>query len=198
MLVIGLTGGIGSGKSTVAELFADLGVAVIDTDIIAHELVTRGQPALKEITALFGSEILNPDGSLNRKSLRELVFNSEKKRLQLEAILHPRIREEVQRQLDALSVTYCIVVIPLLLETGQQNRAQRILVVDSTVDMQLARTTKRDDTNNEAVTKIIASQVDRQTRLAAADDIIYNEKSLDELKQQVLKLHQFYSQLTTR
>ena len=197
MLVIGLTGGIGSGKSTVAELFADLGVVVIDTDIIAHELVTPGQPALKEITALFGNEILNTDGSLNRKSLRELVFNSEQKRLQLEAILHPRIREEVQSQLDALSVTYCIVVIPLLLETGQQNRAQRILVVDSTVDMQLARTTKRDDTNNEAVTKIIASQVDRQTRLAAADDIIYNEQSLDELKQQVLKLHQFYSQLTT-
>ena len=195
MLVIGLTGGIGSGKSTVAELFADLGVPVIDTDIIAHELVTPGQTALKEITTLFGNEILNTDGSLNRKALRELVFNSEKKRQQLEAILHPRIREQVQRRLDALSVAYCIVVIPLLLETGQQDQVQRILVVDTPETIQIKRSMKRDDTHEEGIKKIIAAQVDRQTRLAAADEIIHNEGSIEQLKQQVQVLHSLYTKL---
>ncbi|MDH5572027.1 MAG: dephospho-CoA kinase [Gammaproteobacteria bacterium] len=197
MLVIGLTGGIGSGKSTVADMFADLGVPVIDTDIIARDLVMPGQTALEEITALFGNTVLNSDGSLNRKMLRELVFNSDKQRQQLEAVLHPRIREQVQRQLDALSVAYCIIVIPLLLETGQQNLVQRILVIDTPEELQIKRSAKRDSTPEENIKKIVATQVERQKRLAAADDIIHNDNSIAHLKQQILDLHRFYSQLAS-
>ncbi len=192
MLKIGLTGGIGSGKSTVTRLFADLGVPIIDMDIIAREVVMPGQPALDEIKALFGSEICTPDNELDRKKLRDIVFSDAVKRKQLEDIVHPRIRDRVKDLQAELDAPYCIIVIPLLLETEGQDRIDRILVVDTSIEEQIQRTMQRDKVSEDQVRKIIASQVDRQTRLDKADDIINNSGATAQLQAQVSKLHQQY------
>ncbi len=196
MLTIGLTGGIGSGKTLVSDHFAKLGAPVIDTDIIARELVAPGQPALSEITATFGKDILNPQGELDRRALRQLVFEQPDKRRQLEDILHPRIRDEVKKRLNMINAPWSIIVIPLLLESKQQDLVQRILLVDAPAELQLSRTVMRDNVDADDVEKIIASQTTRQSRLDAADDIIVNDGSLDQLRQQVGKMYQFYNQLT--
>ena len=192
MLIIGLTGGIGSGKTTVTNLFADLGTPIIDADIIARELVTPGQPALDEITSLFGQAILNSDGSLNRVKLRQQVFSEPDKRKQLEAILHPRIRHKVKQHLSSINASYCIVVIPLLIETNYQYLIQRILVVDSPEELQIKRTIARDNNTEDDVRAIIATQAKRKTRLEAADDVLLNDGDTDALKQKVTALHQYY------
>ena len=191
-LCIGLTGGIGSGKSTVANMFIEKGVPVIDMDVIAHQLVEPGQPALEKIVALFGKSVLLDDGQLDRKTLRELIFAKPSARQQLEQILHPRIRQEVQQQIKAVESPYCIIAIPLLLETNQQDLVQRILVVDSSEEHQIERTVKRDLCNAEQVKSIIHNQIDRATRVSQADDIIDNTSDQAYLQEQVDKLHQTY------
>ncbi len=195
MLRIGLTGGIGSGKSTVCRLFADLGVPIIDTDDIAHSLVEPGKPALAYMVEAFGQEILDQQGALNRALLRERVFSDEKQRQRLELILHPLIRSEMHRQLERLKGSYVIIAIPLLLEKGWQGEVDRILVVDTDETRQLERTVRRDGLSEAAVKRIIKSQVSRQQRLATADDTIHNDGALDKLRGQVIELHQLYLQL---
>lgn len=195
MLRIGLTGGIGSGKSTVCRLFADLGVPIIDTDNIAHSLVEPGKPALAYMVEAFGQEILDQQGALNRALLRERVFSDEKQRQRLELILHPLIRSEMHRQLERLKGSYVIIAIPLLLEKGWQGEVDRILVVDTDETRQLERTVRRDGLSEAAVKRIIKSQVSRQQRLATADDTIHNDGALDKLRGQVIELHQLYLQL---
>jgi len=196
MLVVALTGGIGSGKTTVSQLFEALGCPVVDTDIIARQLVAPGKAALIEITNQFGEAILNPDGTLDRAQLRQTIFqNPDKKRL-LESILHPLIRQEMMRQIAALTTPYCIAVIPLLVESGQMEFADRILVVDATESSQLARVSQRDNQTENEIAAIIASQASRDARLAVANDVIHNSSTLDELKQQVAALHQKYLTIT--
>ena len=192
MLVIGLTGGIGSGKSTVAQLFAAMGVPVIDMDLIARQVVEPGQTALEQITQEFGSYILDGKGRLDRRRLRELIFDSKEKRRRLEAILHPLIRQETQHQLLELDAPYCIVVIPLLFESQQDSLVDRILVIDVPESLQISRTMKRDDITTEAVQKILAAQIDRDSRLAAADDVIDNSVELSQVRDRVAELDQQY------
>lgn len=196
MLKIGLTGGIGSGKSTVAKLFAELGIPVIDMDVLAREVVMPGQPALLEIKKCFGAQICNKDGELNRKKLRDIIFSAPDKREQLEDIIHPRIRQRVKTLIDELDTAYCIIVIPLLFETGRQDSIDRILVVDTRVEDQIRRTMQRDKISENDVRDIIATQVDRQTRLDNANDIINNTEDIASLKDQVNHLHQHYLELS--
>jgi dephospho-CoA kinase len=195
MLKIGLTGGIGSGKSTVAKFFKELGVPVIDADVIAHELVVPSTLAFKKIIAHFGNKILNPQGELDRKQLRELIFHDGKQRKWLENLLHPLVYQEINNRLKKIQAPYCILVIPLLLETKHEKFVDRVLVVDSPEEQQIKRITKRDKTTKQAVKAIIDSQISREQRLANADDIIYNDKSLAYLKKQVQQLHEKYLQL---
>lgn len=195
MLRIGLTGGIGSGKSTVCRLFAELGVPVIDTDTIAHQLVAPGQPALKQVESVFGSDILDQEGRLDRGLLRERVFRDENLRKQLEAILHPLIRSRMQEQLEAINAAYVIIAIPLLLEKGWQTEVNRILVVDADEGLQLERTVRRDRVPVEIVRQIMQAQVSREYRLEAANDIIHNDGELTALRKQVEQLHKRYLQL---
>lgn len=195
MLIVALTGGIGSGKSTVSHRFEALGVPVIDTDIIAREQVAPGTPALQEIRERFGAEVIGPDGTLDRGKLRQLVFDSTDQRRQLEQILHPRIRAEMERRLQSLTSPYAIVVIPLLLETGQNTLANRILVVDCPEPLQIARVRQRNGLDEQQIRQILAAQLDRATRLAAADDVIENNGSLDELIAATDRMHHYYLQL---
>ena len=191
-LVVGLTGGIGSGKTTVANGFSALGVPVIDTDKLARELVEPGQPALDEIISTFGSEAISANGQLDRDYMRQLIFTDNSRKSQLEAILHPRIRQRVRTLLADIRSPYCIVVIPLLLETGQTDLIDRILVVDAPEKEQLTRVAARDSLSDNAIKAIIRSQVDRNTRLAAADDIIVNDRGMSELTGHIRKLHRHY------
>jgi dephospho-CoA kinase len=195
MLVIGLTGGIGSGKSTAARIFEELGVPVFDTDKIARELVNQGQPALQEIRSTFGDAVFQPDGYLNRAELKRLIFENDLARTKLEAILHPRIREQLLHDIRHSNAPYCVAVIPLLVEHHWQTLVDRVLVIDVPETMQLERARKRDMLSDNMILSIIKSQVDRKTRLAAADDIVNNEKGTDDMRQQILVLHQRYTLL---
>ncbi|MCW8900657.1 MAG: dephospho-CoA kinase [Gammaproteobacteria bacterium] len=199
MLVIALTGGIGSGKSTVSEIFQSKNVPVIDTDIISRELVEQGKPAYTEIINTFGEKILAKNKSINRQTLRQIIFSSEKKRLQLENILHPLIWEEVKLRLSELSSPYCIVVVPLLLENSLQKKTvtfDRVLVIDAQEEIQKSRVQNRDNCDRAAVENIMASQVSRQTRLEAADDVLENVNNLASLKEKVELLHKKYLKLS--
>lgn len=200
MLIIGLTGGIGSGKSTVAHHFETLGIPVIDADVIARDLVAPGQPALQEITQQFGAEFILPNGELDRTQLRQHVFNNDDERKRLEAILHPRAHAKAQRRIAIHQTTtpqppYIILCVPLLIESGWTNLVQRVLVVDSSRENQIQRTRQRDGLSVEQINHIIDSQIDHDTRLTAADDVINNNDNLDALIQQVDALHQKYRQL---
>lgn len=191
-LVIGITGGIGSGKTTVADMFADLGVPVIDADDLARRVVARGEPAHAEIVQAFGRDVLADSGELDRRRMRDRVFSDPDKRERLEAIVHPRVYAEMRRRLDDLESPYAIVVVPLLIETGGRDVVDRVLVVDSPEELQVERTLQRDDTSRAAVEKILAAQVDRRSRLAAADDVIENAASKSVLEGAVSRLHQQY------
>jgi len=192
MLIIGLTGGIGSGKTSTAQCFAKLGVPVIDADILARELTQAPSPVLSKIIEYFGKSILTEDGHLDRKQLREIIFNGPQKRLWLENLLHPLINQAIKNQLSQLNSPYCIVVIPLLVETGPYSFLDRILVIDAPEQQQIERLKTRDQTSPELINKILSSQADRQARLAAADDIIINDGEFEHLAKQVEKLHAQY------
>jgi dephospho-CoA kinase len=197
MLKIGLTGGIGCGKSTVANIFEQLKVPVIDADDIAHQLVAVGQPALARIALEYGQDILNTDGSLNRTRLRELVFSDAQQKQKLEAILHPLVYQTIQTELEQLTAPYCIIGIPLLFETKMTHLVDRTLVVDCSVETQLERLQKRDAMTIASIQAIIDSQVSRAFRKAHADDLIDNSKTDDRLAEAVKKLHNFYLSLST-
>jgi dephospho-CoA kinase len=195
MLIIGLTGGIGSGKSTVTEYFHTLGVPIIDTDVIARELVEPNQPALREITSHFGPAIVDDDGALRRDHLRQQIFSDSHARKRLEAILHPRIQHEVKQRIAHLQAPYCLVVIPLLVEKGWQDQVDRVLVVDAPEDIQLRRTMVRDGISQKQVENILHVQASREERLQAADDVLHNEDDKQTLRDQVSELHRFYTDL---
>lgn len=195
MLVIGLTGGIGSGKTTVAKLFSEHGVTVIDTDQLARDVTQAGQPALKDIAKEFGESILQSDGSLNRSALRKIIFSDDNKRIWLEKLLHPLIRAEMKKQAESAQSAYCIVVIPLLLETEPNPLINRILVIDTSENEQIKRTQARDNCTPAEVEDILRTQVNRAARLAAANDVIDNTGTKADLITQVDRLHGFYSAL---
>ena len=192
MFVVGLTGGIGSGKSTVAEMFADFKVNLVDADIASRAVVAPGSRALAQISEHFGPEILLSDGSLDRGALRRVIFHDEREKHWLEALLHPLIREWLTQQISNSRSAYCLLVSPLLLETGQAELVDRILVVDVSVDTQVARTLVRDGGEERTTRAIVAAQMDRSQRLEHADDIINNELPVQSLKRQIEALHQQY------
>jgi dephospho-CoA kinase len=195
-LVVGLTGGIGSGKSTVSAVFESLGIPVIDADQLAHQLVEPGQAALDEIRSVFGELCITPDGHLDRAYIRARVFSNNEEKQKLESILHPKIRSRIMAWIAALDSPYCIVVIPLLLETGQTDLVDRILVVDSTENEQLKRVAARDRLTHNVILAIMDTQADRETRLAAADDIIENSSDIASLESQVKALHSYYLEIS--
>ena len=197
MLKIGLTGGIGCGKSTVAEIFGQFRAPVIDADEIAHRLVAVGQPALAQIQQKFGTDALNPDGSLNRELLRELIFSDDKQKQKLEAILHPLVYQTIQAEVKKLDAPYCIICIPLLFETNMAHLVDRVLVVDCSIETQIERLQKRDNMTVERIQSIIDSQVSRDFRKAHANDLIDNSETNDRLAEAVKKLHNFYLSLST-
>ncbi len=191
--IVGLTGGIACGKTLVTGMFETLGIRVFDADHIARELVQPGQTALQEIISVFGSPILNPDGTLARTRLREKIFTSTIVRKKLEGILHPRIYAHMQHQAAQLkNITYCIFSVPLLIETQKIDLVDRLLVIDCNPDIQIQRLQQRDQIDIGAVQKILAAQSDRQTRLAYANDVIQNNSTPFELNQQVENLHRYY------
>ncbi len=192
MFVVGLTGGIGSGKTTVSDRFAELGIAVIDADVAARVVVEPGRPALAKIAEHFGLETIAANGELDRARLRELVFQNAAQRKWLETLLHPLIGTEILAQIQAATSPYAILVSPLLIETAQRQLTQRVLVVDVPVETQIARTMARDHNSAAQVQAIIASQASREQRLANADDVINNDQGLEHLDQQVQALHQKY------
>ncbi len=194
-LRIGLTGGIGCGKSTVAKLFMGLQVPVIDTDTLARELVAPGQPALQQIAARFGRGVLCEDGTLDRAKLRAQVFSDRQARHDLERILHPLIRAKMREKLRQMDAAYCILEIPLLLESGWEDEVDRILVVDTPPELQMERILQRGRLTREEAEQIIATQRDREQRLAAADDIITNEGDIHHLEEQVKQLHNRYQEM---
>jgi dephospho-CoA kinase len=196
MLTVALTGGIASGKSVITDLFEKLGAEIIDTDLISRELVEPGSPLLKKITELFGDEVLDQSKALDRTKLRQRVFNNSDERIALEELLHPAIRQHVYERIAASDADYVIVAIPLLTETRYPYELDRILVVDTPLQQQLARLVERDKLSEETAMKIVAAQSDRETRLAVADDVIINDGSIDALKKKVLELHKNYTHLS--
>ena len=195
MLKIGLTGGIGSGKSTVAERLAALGAGVIDTDLIARELTEPGTPTLARIATEFGPQILAADGTLNRAALRQRVFLDPTARARLESILHPAIRARMLERTAALQTPYAVLAVPLLFETGQDSLMDRVLTVDCPEEIQIARVQQRNGLARDEIVRILASQIPRAERCARADDIVDNGGSLDALGPQIERLHRRYLQL---
>lgn len=195
MLVVGLTGGIGAGKTTVSDLFARLSVPVIDADVIAREVTGPNTPALGLIAAHFGQDFLLPDGSLHRSKLRDLVFTSPTERQWLEALLHPLIRQNIRERISEINAPYCLVVIPLLFDTAAYPFIQRVLVVDASESTQIQRVVARDNKSDEQIVAIIESQMKRAERLEIAHDIIHNDGSYADLEPQIERLHQLYTAL---
>jgi dephospho-CoA kinase len=190
---VGVTGGIGSGKSRAAAMFAELGADIVDTDEISHEITGIGGSAMPAVAAAFGAAMTMSDGSLDRTAMRDLVFNSPDKRKQLEDILHPRIRAEARRRVAASTAPYVLLVVPLLHETsGYRDLIQRVLVIDCDESRQITRTMERSQLTEEAVRAIMAAQMPRQQRLALADDIVDNNGDMVHLRAQVGKLHRQY------
>jgi dephospho-CoA kinase len=196
-LRIGLTGGIASGKSTVAELFGARGIPVIDTDEIARQVVAPGRPAYRQVVETFGPEVLDDSGALDRRRLRGLVFADAVERRRLEAILHPAILDEMTRRSEKAGGPYQILVIPLLVETAGESDVDRILVVDSPVDLQIRRLLARDAENEPQARAMIAAQASREQRLAVADDVIVNDRDLAALEVAVAALDAKYRTLAS-
>ncbi|MBL0434550.1 dephospho-CoA kinase [Aeromonas hydrophila] len=193
MYVVAITGGIGSGKTTVANQFAELGIEVVDADVIAREVVEPGTPALAAIAAHFGSEVITPDGQLDRRQLRERVFTDPQAKGWLNALLHPLIRTEMQRQCAAARSPYCLLVVPLLVENRLTALANRVLVIDVDEATQIERTCRRDGVSREQAQAILAAQANRAERLAAADNVLDNQNGTPEaIKSRILALHETY------
>ncbi len=195
MLIVGLTGGIGSGKSTVADRFAARGVPCIDADQLTRELVEPGTPLLAEIVTNFGDDMLDHEGRLDRRRMRERVFADPAERERLESLLHPAVYAAMRSRIASLVAPYCLLVIPLLVETGGIHKVHRVLVVDVDVDDQRHRTSARDGVDSDQVEAILASQASRSERLAAADDVIDNRGAPADLEAQVQSLHRRYLEL---
>ena len=192
---VALTGGIASGKSTVADLFAALGVPVIDTDVIAREVVEPGRPALTQVIETFGSEVLGSDGRLDRRRLRERIFADADAKRRLEAILHPAIRAEMERQSRAADGPYQVLVIPLLTEGKRRDHVDRVLLVDVPEELQIQRLVSRDGVSHEQAQASLNAQATRAERLALADDIVHNTGRVDDLRARVAELHDGYLRL---
>lgn len=190
MLRVGITGGIGSGKTALTDWLAGKGIVIVDADLASRTIVAPGQPALREIVDTFGSEYLQHDGQLDRAALRTLVFSDEEKRRQLERITHPRIREELARQMNSADSTYVVLSSPLLLESGQSTMVDLSVVVDVPEDTQIQRTMARDHNSRELVEGIMTAQLDRDTRISRADIVIDNSGSLEALHERGEILHQ--------
>jgi dephospho-CoA kinase len=191
-LVIGVTGGIGSGKSTICAEFSHYGIPVIDTDQVAREVVVPGSPGLAAVVAAFGPEVLAADGSLDRAALRRIVFTDPTRRAELEAILHPRIRSRVRELIASVTQPYCLLGIPLLVECGSHQQIDRVLVVDCAAETQLARVIARDKLTEQEVAAIMRTQATRQERLDRADDVVMNDSDLSAIQAQVKTLHTRY------
>ncbi|WP_042049841.1 dephospho-CoA kinase [Aeromonas dhakensis] len=193
MYVVAITGGIGSGKTTVANQFAELGIEVVDADIIAREVVEPGTPALAAIAAHFNADVIAPDGRLDRRQLRERVFTDPQAKGWLNALLHPLIRSEMLRQCAAARSPYCLLVVPLLVENRLTALANRVLVIDVDEATQIERTCRRDGVSREQAEAILAAQASRTERLAAADDVLDNQNGTPEaIKSRIFALHETY------
>lgn len=195
-IIIGLTGGIGCGKSTISDEFARLGITIVDADIIARDVVAPNSPGLAAIVTRFGHDIIAADGSLDRAKLRKIIFAEPTQTQWLNALLHPLIRTEMERQLQASQSHYTILSVPLLLENNLDELCDRVLVVDVNEATQLARVSSRDNSDIATINAIIAAQIDRPSRLDKADDIIDNSGDISQSLTQVRKLHHFYTKLT--
>lgn len=197
--IVGLTGGIGSGKTTVSDLFAENhAITVVDADVIAREVVEPGSKALEKIADYFGEGVINEAGALDRAKLRSLVFGSDVKKDWLNGLLHPLIRETMQYQCEQATSEYAILSIPLLTENKLQSMAHRVLVVDCSEETQLKRASSRDGVGDQQIKSIMQSQASRQERLAIANDVIINEDSLESLVVQIDKLHQKYLEMANK
>lgn len=192
MLTVAITGGIGSGKSTVADLFKEFGIDIIDADVISHEITYPGHAGYTAILDYFGADILQADETLDRQKLREIIFNDMTKLEWLESTLHPIIRTEMRKQCEQATSPYCIVVIPLLMPSSQFDFIDRILVVDTSEDLQIKRACQRDNSTPEQIQQIINAQITREERLSIADDIIINNSDIQHLKYEAQKLHEQY------
>ena len=188
-MIIGLTGGIGSGKTAVSDLFQGLGITIVDADVASRVVVEKGREELNKIADHFGKDILTSNGELDRAKLREVIFKSEEEKLWLESLLHPAIASQIQKELDSSKSPYTVLVSPLLLETDQKNLCSKVLVVDVPVEVQIQRTSQRDNVSEEQIKSIIASQIDRDSRLEQADEVILNDGSIQSLESKVQELH---------
>ena len=196
MLIIGLTGGIGSGKTTVSDLFTNTGITVIDADEIGRHISGKGQTGYEAIINEFGDQLIATNGELDRDTLRDIVFKNDNKRKKLESLLHPLIRNEIKQELAQYAdEPYCIIAVPLLLETNYRNMVDRILVIDSTEEDQIARVIHRDNLDRDKVKQILAAQLPRSQRLQQADDILVNDGDIAHLATEVAALHKRYLQL---
>jgi len=197
-MVVVLTGGIASGKTTVSDLFARLGVPVIDTDLIAREVVQPGEAALQQISELFGPQFIDQNGQLDRRRMREAIFKDPSRKQKLEALLHPLIRERVQLRISEVQQPYCILVVPLLAETGFYRGAHRVLVVDVSEETQLERVMRRDNISRAQAESILQAQSSREQRLNLADDIIENSSNVSDLESKVRELHLKYQKIAEK
>lgn len=196
MLVVGVTGGIGSGKTAATDRFQERGITVVDADLASRVVVEPGRPALQAIAEHFGAHVIASDGSLDRRALREIVFTDPAQRKWLESLTHPLIAQEIVSQIQASRSPYTILASPLLLESGQSKMASRVLVIDVPVELQISRTVNRDDTTADGVNAIIAAQMSREDRLTKADDVICNDQDLKHLHAEVDQLHETYLEMT--
>ena len=195
MFVVGLTGGIGSGKTIASDRFEELGVKVVDADISSRVVVEIGKPALSSIEGEFGSDVISDDGSLNRAKLREIIFKDDKAKSWLESLLHPLIGQHISDEIASATSRYVILVSPLLFETTQFQMCNRTLLIDVPKDIQILRTAKRDKVPESQVEKIIASQMDRDQKISKADDVIVNDGEIGDLISKIDKIHQRYIEL---
>jgi dephospho-CoA kinase len=192
MLIIGLTGGIGSGKSVASDKFKSLGITVVDADVASRTVVKPGKPALKEIEDHFSSAIITAEGKLDRNKLREIIATDPEERKWLESVLHPKIGEQITKEISESTSVYTLYVAPLLLETNSQERCARVVVVDVPKEVQIRRTAKRDKVSPNQVEQMVAVQMEREKRLKKADDVLLNSGTIEDLEKQVEELHKKY------
>ena len=195
MLIIGLTGGIGSGKSVASDKFKSLGITIVDADVASRTVVEPGKPALKEIEDHFGSGIITAEGKLDRNKLREIIATDPEERKWLESVLHPKIGEQITKEISESTSVYTLFVAPLLLETNSQEICSRVVVVDVPKDVQIQRTAKRDKVSPNQVEQMVAAQMEREKRLEKADDVLLNSGTIEDLEKQVEELHKKYIQM---